>query len=87
LGGTVTLFSPGGLQIKQGGTEQTATIKGISGAFLTTDKRVTQPGDAGAPVVDTQGALIAMGYQGTGEASQLLTIDWVFQRKKLELKK
>jgi len=41
---------------------------------LVTDSKVTQPGDGGAPVVNTNDALIAMGYSGSANASELVAL-------------
>jgi len=50
-----------------------------------TDGRVTEPGDGGAPVLDANGDLIAMGYMGTEKESRLLSVNWVFERASLKL--
>jgi hypothetical protein len=83
-GTTIKLYSPG-QSSKSGQIVRTGTIERIEGPFVVTDARVTQPGDAGAPAVNANGELIAMGYRGTDKESQLLSVNWLFQEAGIRL--
>ena len=64
---------------------RSGVIQKVEGPFVITKARITEPGDAGAPVLNADGELIAMGYIGTAEESRLLSVDWVFQKAGLKL--
>jgi hypothetical protein len=55
-------------------------LKGRTGLFANVD-RITGPGDGGAPVVDSNQALVAMAYSGSGTESQFLSLKWLLDRK------
>jgi hypothetical protein len=47
--------------------------------------KITQPGDAGAPIVDDRNRLVAMGYAGSEEASLLVPLQHLLDQEKLTL--
>lgn len=55
-------------------------LKGRSGLFAKVD-RITGPGDGGAPVIDSDQALVAMAYSGSGTESQFLSLKWLLTKK------
>jgi hypothetical protein len=55
-------------------------LKGRSGLFANVD-RITGPGDGGAPVIDSDQALVAMAYSGSGTESQFLSLKWLLTKK------
>jgi len=83
-GATIKLFSPGHIE-KRGQIVRSGIIQKVEEPFVVTDGRVTEPGDGGAPVLDANGDLIAMGYMGTEKESRLLSVNWVFERASLKL--
>jgi hypothetical protein len=83
-GAAIKLFTTGRLN-EMGPVVKNAVIQKVDGLFIVTDGRATEPGDGGAPVVDADGNLIAMGYSGTETDSRLLSLDWLFQQAGLKL--
>lgn len=63
----------------------TTRLKAIQDGFAVVDGRVSRPGDGGAPVIDAEGNLIAMGYLGTESGSQFLPVKWVFDERQVNL--
>jgi len=61
-------------------------LRRTKGLFAVTTERITEPGEGGAPVLDSSGHLVAMGYAGTerGE-SELLSLKWAFDKAGLRL--
>lgn len=62
-----------------------AKLMRTEGGLATTDKRVSRAGDGGAPVIDSDGNLVAMGYLGTKTASEFLPLKPIFDAAKLKL--
>ena len=56
----------------------------MSGLVLT-DTRISQPGDSGAPVVDSQGRLVGMHYGASKDVSMFIPLKPIFDELKLEL--
>jgi hypothetical protein len=52
--------------------------------FAVTD-RISNAGDAGAPVLNASGQLVAMGYFGNEKGSQFLLLKWLFDKSDLKL--
>jgi hypothetical protein len=63
---------------------KTGSVQKIDGPFVVTEGRITEPGDGGAPVLNEDGDLIAMGYIGSEAESRLLSLDKVFRRAGLK---
>lgn len=61
-------------------------IVSVDGMYITI-QRMTGPGDGGAPVLDAQGHLVGMAYQGDEKCSMLLRLDWLFSERNIELLK
>jgi hypothetical protein len=61
-------------------------LDSVTPLLAATKGRVSEPGDAGAPVLDDNGKLVAMGYLRSEHASQLLRLKWLFdENDKLKL--
>lgn len=61
------------------------TLRAVDKGLAETPERVSKPGDAGTPVVDADGNLVAMGYLGKESGSMFLPLKWVFDEAKLKL--
>ena len=55
----------------------------MAGGLIEVIPKITGPGDAGAPVLDLAGKLVAMGYAGSDKASYLVALDNLLEREKL----
>lgn len=60
-----------------------ARLPPIAGGLIEVIPKITGPGDAGAPVLDLAGKLVAMGYAGSDKASYLVALDNLLEREKL----
>jgi hypothetical protein len=60
-----------------------ARLPPIAGDLIEVIPKITAPGDAGAPVLDSAGKLVAMGYAGSDKASYLVALDDLLEREKL----
>jgi hypothetical protein len=70
----------GDLQLVTSRGADKVKLKGRSGLFANVD-RITGPGDGGAPVIDSDQALVAMAYSGSGTESQFLSLKWLLTKK------
>ena len=55
-----------------------AAVASDDGGLLPVDRKVTEGGDGGAPVVDSQGRLVAMAYLASPERSYFLPLAWLW---------
>jgi hypothetical protein len=62
-----------------------AKLAKVEDNFAIVRPRVSASGDGGAPVVDSQGRLVAMAYAGTESESRFLALDWLFTQRQLKL--
>jgi hypothetical protein len=93
--GPIRALGPGpslGDDVRVLGTEKVGKVDGVAvdltglgSNFVTVRPRITAGGDAGAPIVDVNGNLIAMGYAGTQQASFLLPVPAALKHANLTL--
>jgi hypothetical protein len=62
-----------------------ASLPAVGGGLVKVGAKITQPGDAGAPVVDSAGRLVAMGYAADEKASYLVALHDLLAKEKLKL--
>ena len=62
-----------------------ARLPSIDTALIEVKPKITGAGDSGAPVLDSSGNLVAMGYAGTDKASYLAPLHDLFEQEKLTL--
>jgi hypothetical protein len=75
-GTAVTLFGIG--------RARSAQVNSIDGLFATTES-ITRPGEAGAPLLDEAGKLVAIGHSSGYDGSKFLSVGWLFDQQRLML--
>jgi hypothetical protein len=70
----------GDLQLVTSRGTDKVKLKSRTGLFANVD-RITGPGDGGAPVIDSNQALVAMAYSGSGNESSFLSLKWLLDKK------
>ena len=82
VGQTIKLIPSGKTAII---TSLNARLPPISTALIEVSPKITASGDSGAPVLDSAGNLVAMGYAGSEKASYLVPLHDLFERERLTL--
>jgi predicted aconitase with swiveling domain len=71
------------LTLRKRGSAKIASIE--DDLLVTVDSHITAPGDAGAPVLDERGNLVAMGHSVASNVSRFLSVNWVFDQQGVQL--